>query len=518
LENLFLLNSPYPLVTLIKRELLTSLRSWKSFFLLLVMLLLLLYFASETMEASVVYTSASAAMREFFQIQIWCLYLMAMAVVPAMAAVAVNSEHETGNWDLLTTSLIPPWCIVLGKYIAVLVYFVLYGVAILPLSGLVYFYAGVDVHQFFDAMNWIVPAALCNAAIGLWASSTCAQPAQSIVRTFITIFLLGATITILGFLQRYFGFAGFNSIPVLSSLSSWSWASYGVLQLLAGALFLSVTMYSCSYQAGRVMSTFRIASDALHRTRAKLFSPVVFVIPDGGNPFGYRDLLGSASQNRRAARLLFCAVTGMYFVLFAVLAKNFSGSEAGMGIIERIIILAVVPPLAAIAVSKERDETTLDMYRMTLLASADFYKGKVLGFLRQHRPLLLAVLFCKCITLSLFAADIGLNEFGPPFYVLVIDFITLPIHLLMVICTAISGALFPRATIAAIGTAFGFLFAGILMFLYMQFQFASGVGSSSEIADAIGLTTGHLALCVLALIVATGVGMVRLTALWEPHG
>ena len=512
--------APFPIVTLIKRELLTSLRSWRSFALLLGLLALLFYAAGETMDASVLNTTASGAMRQFFGILIGCLYTVAMAIVPVMAAVSVNSERESGNWDLLATSLIPPSRIILGKYIAVLVYYLLFCVAVTPFAGLVYFYAGVDVYQFFDAILWILPAALCNAALGIWASGAFQRPARAVIWTFGLIVGMGALFAGAALLVQYSrlfrgGAALFYAWSPLPAAPVRPFVLYAFYQLAAGLFFLLLALWGARGKSSRLGAAYRGAHDAIQVTRERLFAPPPITIPDRANPFGYKDYYGSLLRRKVAAVAVFLFVVMVYFGLLGLFVREFPGAEVSFGIFERLLLLGLVPPLVAIMVVREREATTMDMHRMTLLSSTSLLAGKILGVIRLTRPVWLAILCCKIAVLFLFASRGWENEFGLPAYIFWLDLLSLPLHFVLVIFTALMGAVFPRSLIAAIGSAAGCVFAGTLLFAYLQLQMLVGPRSGDPDNMVAGLVASHLMLCAIALFLTFVIAVVRMAVLWE---
>lgn len=512
--------APIPTLTLIQRELLTALRSWKSFALLVLLLLILLYAAKETMEQSVMYATAATAMSQFFQVQIWCLYLVAMTIVPAMAAVSINSERESGNWDMLATTLIPSTRIVLGKYLAVLTYYLLFCVAVLPLTGLVYFYAGVDVHRFFDALIWIVPAALCNAAMGIWASHTCPKAAQAVMRTYVLIIGAGA---LFGIFMAFDQYVRMNpgwvlGIPPPTSLLPPAigrpWILSAAYQLGLAALFLGVALYGARERPSAVTRSIRTAATSLQDTRARFFTPPQLRIPDGANPFGFRELYGAAIQKRPLAIITSAGIVFFYFGLYGAMAQISRGTESSMGIIERLFIAAFVPPLVAIAIVREREETTFDSYRITLRSGADLLAGKALGLLRQWRVVLMTVVLCKIGGLCIMATN-DWYRVELPTYILAIDLATLPVHLLLVGALALAGASFPKSTVAAIGAASGCTFAGMLFFLYLQVRIMMDTSAQSDEDTAMVFLLTHLLLATLFIFVGFIIALARITTLWE---
>lgn len=509
---------PLPTTTILRRELLTSLRSWKSFVLLLFLLLGLLFLAWQVIE-SAAWTGGTFAMRRFFQMQVWSLYAVAMAIVPAMAAVAVNSERESGNWELLVTTLIPPSRIILGKYLAVLAYFFLLCISVLPLVGLVYFYAGVDTYQLYDALVRIVPAALCNTALGLWVSQRYPSPAKAVINAFGLVFVYGVVFAVAGVLYnarlQYVPFAVALFQPFSAIRGELLFAAY---QIALALFFLGLTLLGARQRKSSIEHSLRSAAERVRQSGGRLLPRRMVSVPDGANPFGYRDIMGAPSQNRAVAGAMAIGTFVLYGLIFLIVVDRAPGAEAGLGIVERIALLFVLPPLVAIAVVKEREATTLDMYRMTLLESSDFVRGKIAGVLRQLRPILVGYFLAKILVIGGQSMMTLHGNPSPPVLVLWLDLFSMPIHIVLVMAAGLMGAVFPRTLVASIGAASGTVFVSFFIFMYMHFEMLrGGRGGGGELAEIFAFSLMHLVLSLFAFIIAFGVAIARTTAFWgEP--
>lgn len=525
------------LLLILRRELMTSLRSLKSAGLMLVFMVLMTWMASFTMVQASAYSASSAAMRNYFMFQAFALFFVAMGVVPGMAAVSLCGERESGGYDLLATTLVPPWAITLGKYLAVLAYFFLFCVAVLPFMGLVYFYAGLDILHFFDTFVWVLPPVPFNAAVGIWISGKVTRPAHAVLGVF------GMIIAAAGlFLGGASALASLASVslyvkslqPAWAALSSYPWnipllvAGY---QCVLAALFLvdALSQYRLSGALIRPRAAWgRPAKLAQERRLALWYRslleriPLIFV-PNDANPFGYRDLYGNPLGANPVRFVLFALAVPLY--LGTLLYMLYVEKEFGVFVfLERFAFLLVLPPLLAATLAKEREETTLDMYRMTTRPGAHLLLGKYLGILRLGRPLLSAIALCKfmfasgataCLVYVTFTSNARHDEllvFRHWF-----DVATLPLHIMLVLCVASMGAVFPRSPVAAVVAASACSLVLLLPTLFFHMHFIShlvltGPPASIFLAFAVSAIVALIP-CWMAFMVAVA----RLTVLWEPR-
>lgn len=93
-----------------------------------------------------------------------------MIVVPGQAAAAITSEKERETYDLLISTLLPPWKIILGKLIAALAYALLLIVAVIPFMAVSFFFGGVTVLEVTLALLGLFVTVLLFGAMGiLWS-------------------------------------------------------------------------------------------------------------------------------------------------------------------------------------------------------------------------------------------------------------------------------------------------------------------------------------------------------------
>jgi ABC-type transport system involved in multi-copper enzyme maturation permease subunit len=512
--------APSLTLSIVKRELLTGLRSWKSFILLLALLAVLYGTAVFAMDAaSENYIFMASVMQGLFFLQTMAAAVIVFAVIPALAAVSINGERQEENYDLLLTTLITPRRIVLGKFAAVLIRTSLIAIAALPFTGLVYFYAGVDVESFFGAMAFLVPAALCNTGIGLWCSNLLARPARSIFLTFGIIVLLAGLIPVCAGL--YYNLSVFRHAEPFVSIAAWiarnPVAAYVLYQLTLGALFLLDALYDLRH----VLNPFRLVT-RLGRVVREGSSPSgmrtprvpMVTIPDGANPLGCKDLCGSALRFRPAAVAAFIITTTAYGVFVAWILWEETELLVAIGVFERIALLVLVPPMAAVLMVKERDEINFDMLRMSLLRPGDLVAGKILGLLRLLKPVLLAAALCKTLVVLMVVFLIARRNGFAPEYVYVLDWMLLPLHLMFVVLASVLGAALPKKLIPAIGGAMGTTLFALFILLYTQFAILED--ASSTLVELITVfLISHVLLVGFAFMVFLGLTMAIVNSLWN---
>lgn len=510
-------------LTIIKRELLTGLRSWKGFLLLLALLAVLYGTAFFAMDiASRDYMFMASVMKSLFVLQYMVVGAIVFAVIPAMAAVSVNSERQEENYDLLLTTLITPRRIILGKFIAVLVRALLVAIAVLPFTGLVYFYAGVDVESFFALAAVYIPAALCNAAVGIWCSNLLARPARSIFLAFGIIAVIAGLVPVsagLYYNVSLFGHAEpFVSIAAL--IARHPVAAYLFYQLILGGLFL----FDGLYDLRRVLNPLRLLArlnNAVWERKAATSPqgprvPAV-VIPDGANPLGYKDLCGSAFRYTPAAVAAFVLTASAYGLLVSWILWEEAELLVAIGVLERIALVILVPPMVAVLMVKERDEINFDMLRMSLLRPVDLVAGKIAALLRLMKPVLLAAALCKTLVMLLVIFLTANRNYSAPDYVYVLDWMLLPFHLMFVTLASVLGASLPKKLIPAIGGATGTTLFAIFILLYTQFSILEDA-PSNEMEIVMVFLIGHVFLVGFAYTAMLGITYVFIFGLWKSEG
>jgi ABC-type transport system involved in multi-copper enzyme maturation permease subunit len=146
-----------------------------------------------------------------------------MIVVPGQAASAITSEKESETYDLLISTLLPPWKIIIGKLLAALAYALLLIVAVIPFMAVSFLFGGVTAQEFLLALLGLFVTVVLFGSIGiLWS----VMMRRSLAATIVT--QATSVVVLLGipFLLAVF------AILFLSRSSTPGWASSGIFLYL----------------------------------------------------------------------------------------------------------------------------------------------------------------------------------------------------------------------------------------------------------------------------------------------
>jgi ABC-type transport system involved in multi-copper enzyme maturation permease subunit len=114
-----------------------------------------------------------------------------MIVVPGQAASAITSEKESETYDLLISTLLPPWKIIIGKLLAALAYALLLILAVIPFMAVSFLFGGVTVQEFLLALLGLFVTVVLFGSIGLlWSVIMRRSLAATIVTQATSVTLL----------------------------------------------------------------------------------------------------------------------------------------------------------------------------------------------------------------------------------------------------------------------------------------------------------------------------------------
>ena len=259
---------PGLLQAVLTKELRGRMRGWRALTVLTVYLLLLsgftmLIYLAATAGRSVGATNDPAIGKfVFFGVTGLQLGLVAF-LAPAFSAGIISSEREKQTYDLLMTTPLPSWVIVIGKLLAALAYLLLLVLTGLPLVSLGYLLGGVAPDEVLVAMVLLLVTTLTYGAIGLWFSARLRSTIAATAMTYAVVVLplalipmaIGLSLAILTSVYR-------NEPPV------WLIYVYNVLvslnPLLAGGLT------AAALADGKGLGLFEMDFD---RTKVVVISP-----------------------------------------------------------------------------------------------------------------------------------------------------------------------------------------------------------------------------------------------------
>jgi ABC-type transport system involved in multi-copper enzyme maturation permease subunit len=111
------------------------------------------------------------------------------AVVPALTASAISSEHERKTFDLLIATPLRPASILFGKLIAALSYVFLILLAAVPLVSVSFVFGGVPLNDMLQALLLLLGFALTYSVIGLFFSSWFRRTTPAVAASYLVVLL-----------------------------------------------------------------------------------------------------------------------------------------------------------------------------------------------------------------------------------------------------------------------------------------------------------------------------------------
>lgn len=112
-------------------------------------------------------------------------------VFPAFSCTSITEERVTKSFDLLVTTRLTPWQIVLGKTLASFIYGLLFIIATAPLVAITFLYGGVTPEQIVLTYVVLCVSAAMLTAYSIYVSSVCSSTLKAVVSSYLGAFILG---------------------------------------------------------------------------------------------------------------------------------------------------------------------------------------------------------------------------------------------------------------------------------------------------------------------------------------
>jgi ABC-type transport system involved in multi-copper enzyme maturation permease subunit len=383
----------------------------------------------------------------------WVAYLqigLICVLAPVFMAGAIEQEASPQTWEVLLTTPMSAAQIVLGNLLGRLFFILALLMASLPLFAITQYFGGVPGRAIL--LSYLVAgcAALVVGSIAIALAVSRVVGKRAVFAFYVSVVsYLAATYAIDAFLRsRGMGASGGNGVTFLTALnpfltlnsllnpSAYPAAPAGS-QLGLGRWFLERPVATYAYIAAglsaflmlvsivtvRLGGLGQITTDStgvpwyrkvfgLGAAKAEHRAPRTV----GPNPIAWREATArNATLGRIAARWAFVALGGL-FGLGLILAYHFQWLDhAGFRfalsatVIGELIVLTLVAiNMSATAVTREREDGTLDLLLTTPITPAKYLTGKLKGLIAYLLPMLMVPLG----TLMLSGLYVAFNGFG----------------------------------------------------------------------------------------------------------
>lgn len=360
----------------LRRELLTALRSHKAFILQFIYLAILAVIVRLAWPTEMV-TSKDALTRTLFKTFGISQLVLLSIMSPAFSASAMTIEKERRCIDLLMTSPIRANTILMGKYMSSVVYLFLTVLSTAPVIAVVMWLPGLGPLDIAGLYTLLFSVAASFGMIGLTCSVFFHRSQTSLSITYMIVLPMALILFI--FAASYDGF-------FLLEAAIWPSAVLLVIAFLLyhsclarmrkpfDPVFKAAEEEDVAAQTGLVIVRDRFPDNLLAPPNAGE------LLPDGVNPMYQKELRSEIFGRGTLFLRLLIQISMFLSVVFLVAV--FIGMENIFVDYLLIFTMLVAPAFACNTFTQERERGTLDLLLTTLIRPRQIITGKFLSCLR----------------------------------------------------------------------------------------------------------------------------------------
>ncbi|MFA6242232.1 MAG: ABC transporter permease [Candidatus Hydrogenedentales bacterium] len=247
-----------PIVALIRRELVSSLRQRRFYVLMALLVFVAILLVSAVMLAApdgrLSPMMISNVSRTIFNFVAYLLAIGAIVVIPATSGSSIVSEREEETLDLLAMTSAKPWHVIAAKLVNSIGLYLLLIVALMPVAASSFFLVGLDTGLLWHVLFIVTATMLSCAAAGVLCSCLFTRPAVAVGTSYLCMLtILGLPLLLLLILLALFDvvrfqdslayFAVFVSPYLAFAINTIATSQYPTVSSVHAALVCSV-LYS----------------------------------------------------------------------------------------------------------------------------------------------------------------------------------------------------------------------------------------------------------------------------------
>ncbi|MEK7486384.1 MAG: ABC transporter permease subunit [Planctomycetota bacterium] len=361
----------------LKRELITSLRKPLSFVLLFFSVFISSLIVLILWPENIATSQASIISRKMLQYFISGQLLLIAVMVPASSAGSMTMEKEKLCIDLLISSPIRPFSILIGKYFSSTLFLLILVLCSLPIASICFLVGGVDVGDITQAYLILISTGFTIGMLGLTASTFFARTHGALSITYL-IELPFVLLIMKGLLAEN---------PQMKLPITIAYMLFALM--VCGFLFYS------SWK--RMFLPFSTVSKSIEEEKPEEQIGLVLdrtQFPDNLISPMKRDRLMDDSENPVQVKEMTTEVFGQGSLMIRIIIQiSVILSVAGVGMVYNdwdhyfvyyLITFSVMitPAFSCSAFTQEKERQTLDLLIVTLLSPQEIVFGKLIASLR----------------------------------------------------------------------------------------------------------------------------------------
>ena len=499
-----------------KRSLHNYIRSIYLAVLILVLLWALLLNAGTGLGGALSYRALAEAGAQSFVVIAYLQIVLICVLAPVFMASAIAQESNPKTWDIILTTPLSTGQIVLGNLFGRLIFVLALLLCSLPLFAITQYFGGVPARSIFASYLVAACAAFLVGSIAI-ALAVSRVVGKRAVFTFyivvVTYIAVTAALDILSGAGRVTWWTGVNPFLALRALlnpATYPGAEAGSQTGLASLFLESPVTAWCVLSTGvsvvlLIISTFTVRLGGLQTVASRTsgvpwyrkmmglgaadaeFRPPRIV---GTNPIAWRE---ATARNSTFARILarwsFVAIGALGGIALvavyhakAVSVDQFRNILLATVWTETAVVLLIAINMAATAVSREREDGTLDLLLTTPITPTAYLSGKLRGLIAYLLPLL-AVPVGTLLIAGIYVLTNGLGRGG----------VTVPVRFAQTPVDA--PIVLPEAGLLAACVLIPFTAFCVMVGLNWSLKSKGTIGSVVATVGIVGVVGGIVGLC-----------------------
>ncbi|MCC6794379.1 MAG: hypothetical protein IT366_04615 [Candidatus Hydrogenedentes bacterium] len=339
--------------------------------------------------------------------------------IPALAGSSIVSEREEETFELLAMSTAKPWHVLIAKLINSAGHYLLLVAALAPFAACAFFLVGVNTQVLWRTLLIISTTTLAWAAAGVLCSAKMKKPMAAVGVSYLAmIFILGLPWFVpIGVLELFnvnigddfLDNFGIYALPMISFIvaleggpaSTRNTYSVEICSLVNIAITILLILiahalvrrnWGMSERVEEEKPVFRRRAPVVHRDRPGIIPRPRHLFDGTTNPVYLREAWYEYPIRRWMGALqvgvpfilAFCA-TGLTALVFVI---NFNRNDDWMiafvfwHFAEAMLLPLLLAALTANMFTKEHERENIDALRMTLLQPWEIFSGKLFASLR----------------------------------------------------------------------------------------------------------------------------------------
>lgn len=485
---------------------------------LAVLIVVLLFMLIRLGDQSLVFKQLAIRGAEAFQSVAYLQIALICILAPVFMAGAIAQESNPKTWDILLTTPMSALQLVLGNLFGRLFFILALLFASLPLFAITQYFGGVPGRSIFLSYAVASCAALLVGAIAV----TLAVNRLAGRRAFFAFYVAVVTYIALTMAIDYFirSVPGRNGVTVMTALNPFlaqlallNPTGYpvpeatelqrmsGLARLWFGRPVLAWCLLSGGLSFFLVLTSTTTVRSIGSRTGVPWYRRIFGLGARGSrsrpgrsvwnNPIAWREAAArQATLPKIVARWGFVAAGALWAFGLLLYYHNGAMTNASFQLAllatvwtEMIVILLIAVNVSATAVSREREDGTLDLILTTPITPKDYLNGKLRGLVSYLLPMI-AVPVGTLVLASIYVAAGGFGRAGGVTQLAAVGTAQIPLPVVL-----------PEAGLTTVVCAIPFMAFCVMVGLQWSLKSKGTIGSVVATVAIIGLVGGTIGLC-----------------------